>query len=105
MRRFKFVALLAFAGFLAGNGVTRVQERATTGTERAVPETARTERIRLAEIRADREGTVSELLGIWAPSRGAEQLARALRAATDEQLHRVSTAESFAEVNRILLGA
>jgi hypothetical protein len=105
MRPFRWAAFLAFVGALAGSGVTWADERVTTDTDRAAAEAARVEQSRLAGIRADPEGTVSELLGTWAPSRGAEQLQRALRAATAEQLLQVSTAESFAEVNRILLGA
>jgi hypothetical protein len=62
------------------------------------------EQARLAGIQADREGTISELLGVWAPAEGADQLEVTLRAATDQELLLVSQATSFDEVERILLG-
>jgi hypothetical protein len=62
----------------------------------------------LAEIEADREGAVYEAINMWmsdAEAEGsAEQLIDAVNRATSEQLLAISEAESYEQVNAILLG-
>jgi hypothetical protein len=103
MKRFGWVTLLALAGVLVVGGMAVAQERPMTAAERS----AEVELARLAEIQADREGKIAELVAMWAPRGGAEaeQLEMTLRAAKPAQLLRVSAAESFDAVERILLGA
>jgi hypothetical protein len=89
---------------LVGSGVAGAQERVVTGEDLAMAAAAQAEQARLAEIRANRDRVISELMGTWAPHEGAYQLELALRAATPEQLLQVSNAQSYAEVNKVLLG-
>jgi hypothetical protein len=117
MTRFRWATVLALAGLLVVGGMAVAQDRAMTAAEQAAliaggpvaqdgaqTAAAQAAQARLAEIQANREATISELMGVWAPSRGADQLELALREASARQLLQVSRAESFLEVNKILLG-
>jgi len=104
MRRFRWTALVAIVGLLVGSALAGAQEHVVTGEDLAMAAAAQAEQARLAEIRANRDKVISELMGTWAPHEGAYQLEVALRAATPEQLLQVSNAQSFAEVNKVLLG-
>ena len=104
MRRFRWTALVAIVGLLLGSGLAGAQEHGVTGEDLAMTAAAQAEQARLAEIQANRDKVVSELMGIWAPHEGAYQLEVALRAATSEQLLRASKAQNYAEVEKALLG-
>jgi hypothetical protein len=105
MKRVRWTTVLALAGVLVVGGVAVAQDRvgavgavvAQDGATAFVDEAAR--------IQADRAGIISELMGMWAPARGAFQLEIALQRASAAKLLQVSRAGSFEEVERILLGA
>jgi hypothetical protein len=99
MTRFRWTALLAIAGLLVGGGLTLAQDHASVSNA-----IANVEPSRLAEIAANRDRTISELMGMWAPHEGASQLETALQAATNKQLLLISNAANFAEVEKVLLG-
>jgi hypothetical protein len=106
MTRFRWGVFLAMAGLLgASTVVAQDSGMAGGGAGLAAQDVAQSDEAgRLAEIQANREGTISELTGRWAPVDGASQLEAALRAASARELLLVSQAKSFGEVNRILLG-
>jgi hypothetical protein len=107
MTRCRWGVLLAMAGLLLGAGSAVAQEDtiAAGGVGRAAVDAGQSEEARrLAEIQANRDKTISELMGMWAPHEGAYQLEVALRAASPTQLLQVSQAGSFAEVEKVLLG-
>jgi hypothetical protein len=107
MARFRWGVVLAMAGLALGAGSAIAQDDMTVaGGPKVVAETpAQAEQMaRLEAIRANPEGTISELMARWAPPEGASQLETALRAAGPGKLYAVSRATSFKEVERILLG-
>ncbi len=104
MRRFRWMALVAITGLLVGSGLASAQDRGVPGEDHAAATAARAEQARLAAIQANRDRTISELMGMWAPHEGASQLEVALQAASARQLLQVSEAGSFAEVEKVLLG-
>jgi hypothetical protein len=98
------MALVAITGLLVGSGLAGAQDRGVPGEDHAAATAARAEQARLAAIQANRDRTISELMGMWAPHEGASQLEVALQAASARQLLQVSEAASFAEVEKVLLG-
>jgi hypothetical protein len=107
MTRCRRGVLLAVAGLLlAGGSAIAQDDMVAAGGPRSVAlAPAEAEQLaRLAAIRSNPEAAVSELVARWAPADGASQLEVALRAAGPGKLYQLSSAKSFEEVERILLG-